>query len=89
MHPKPSVPPLVRPPRSLAQAPTATTLAQYLVGGIIKADLHPGRVHSLRWTMLRRDDFVLAPLPQPPVPPEEHVNRRRQTEWHSKFARLL
>ncbi len=38
-------------------------LADYLVGGIVKADLSPLRVGSLRWQDLDLDDFVLPPLP--------------------------
>ena len=38
-------------------------LAEYLVGGILKADLRPLRAKSLRWDMLRADDFLLPPLP--------------------------
>ena len=35
---------------------------------ILKADLHPLRAHSLKWDMLRADDFVLTPAAQPPLP---------------------
>jgi arginine deiminase len=38
-------------------------LFEDLVGGVLKADLHPLRAHSLKWDMLRADDFVLPPLP--------------------------
>ena len=38
-------------------------LAEFLVGGVLKADLHPAGAHSLKWDMLRTDDFVLPPLP--------------------------
>jgi len=38
-------------------------LAEHLIGGVLKADLHPLRVRSLRWDMLRADDFLLPPLP--------------------------
>lgn len=40
-----------------------TALAEYLVGGILKADLAPLRAQSLRWATLHNDDFVLPPLP--------------------------
>ena len=30
---------------------------------MLKADLHPAGAHSLKWDMLRADDFVLPPLP--------------------------
>ena len=38
-------------------------LAEFLVGGVLKADLHPLRAHSLTWDMLKADDFILTPLP--------------------------
>ncbi|HEX5293584.1 MAG TPA: arginine deiminase [Streptosporangiaceae bacterium] len=56
-------PALVTPFRRLAEDLDAATLAEYLVGGVLKADLHPLRPHSLKWDMLRADDFVLPPLP--------------------------
>jgi arginine deiminase len=49
-------------------------LAQYLVGGVLKADLHPGRLQSLRWDLLRADDFVLPPLPN-------HLFQRDNSCW--------
>ena len=49
-------------------------LAQYLVGGVLKADLHPSRLQSLRWDMLRADDFVLPPLPN-------HLFQRDNSCW--------
>jgi arginine deiminase len=60
--------------RWLAEDADGHTLAEYLVGGIVKADLHPGRVHSLRWDMLRGDDFVLPPLPN-------HLFQRDNSCW--------
>lgn len=42
-------------------------LAQLLVGGVLKADLHPGRLRSLRWNMLRADDFLLRCTPVRPA----------------------
>jgi arginine deiminase len=56
-------PSLVAPVRRLLGDLDGKTLAEYLVGGILKADLHPVRAHSLKWDMLRADDFVLSPLP--------------------------
>ena len=53
---------------------TATALAEYLVGGVLKADLHPLRAHSLKWDMLRADDFVLTPLPN-------HLFQRDNSCW--------
>ncbi|HUA40118.1 MAG TPA: arginine deiminase [Streptosporangiaceae bacterium] len=49
-------------------------LAQYLVGGVLKADLHPSRLQSLRWDMMRADDFVLPPLPN-------HLFQRDNSCW--------
>jgi arginine deiminase len=56
-------PELVRPLRALAGNLDGPRLAEYLVGGILKADLQPLRARSLRWDMLRADDFLLPPLP--------------------------
>jgi arginine deiminase len=56
-------PSLVDPVRRLFEDLEGRTLAEFLIGGIIKADLHPVGAHSLKWDMLRADDFVLAPLP--------------------------
>jgi arginine deiminase len=56
-------PSLVRPFRSLAEGLDSERLAEYLVGGVLKADLHPLRARSLKWDMLHADDFVLPPLP--------------------------
>jgi arginine deiminase len=56
-------PELVRPLRRLADGLDAASLAEYLVGGVLKADLRPLQARSLRWDMLRADDFVLPPLP--------------------------
>ena len=54
---------LVTPLRRLAEDLDGAMLAEYLVGGILKADLRPMRAHSLKWDMLRADDFLLPPLP--------------------------
>jgi arginine deiminase len=67
-------PALVGPLRRLAGEADGATLASYLVGGVLKADLHPTHVHSLRWDTLRRDDFVLPPLPN-------HLFQRDNSCW--------
>jgi arginine deiminase len=67
-------PALVAPLRKLFEDTDGTTLASYLVGGVLKADLHPGRVHSLKWSTLRADDFVLPPLPN-------HLFQRDNSCW--------
>ena len=56
-------PELMQPVRRLADDMDAASLAEHLVGGVLKADLRPLRARSLRWDMLRADDFVLPPLP--------------------------
>ena len=49
--------------RRLTDDADAATLAGYLIGGVLKADLRPLRSRSLKWEMLRADDFLLTPLP--------------------------
>jgi arginine deiminase len=67
-------PSLVGPVRRLFDGLGGTELAEYLVGGVLKADLQPLRAHSLKWHMLRTDDFVLAPLPN-------HLFQRDNSCW--------
>ena len=56
-------PALVGPVRELFEDLDGPRLAEYLVGGVLKADLRPLRARSLKWDMLRADDFLLPPLP--------------------------
>ena len=56
-------PALVQPFRQLAADLGGASLAEYLVGGVLKADLRPLRAQSLKWDTLQADDFVLPPLP--------------------------
>src|SRR5271166_4777405 len=56
-------PELVDELRRLTDDADAETLAGYLIGGVLKADLRPLRSKSLKWEMLRADDFLLTPLP--------------------------
>jgi arginine deiminase len=56
-------PSLAGPVRRLFEDQDGPKLAESLIGGVLKADLHPHRTHSLKWEMLRADDFILAPLP--------------------------
>ena len=49
-------------------------MAGYLIGGVLKADLHPRRLHSLKWSTLRADDFLLPPLPN-------HLFQRDNSCW--------
>jgi arginine deiminase len=67
-------PSLVDPVRRLFEDQDARTLAEVLIGGILKADLHPLRAHSLKWNMLKADDFVLPPLPN-------HLFQRDNSCW--------
>ncbi|SCG77375.1 arginine deiminase [Micromonospora humi] len=54
---------LAREVRALFDDADPATLAEYLVGGVTKADLSPLARPSLTWQALGVDDFVLAPLP--------------------------
>ncbi len=67
-------PSLVEPIRSLFEGLDGAGLAEFLIGGVLKADLHPKGAHSLKWDMLRADDFVLAPLPN-------HLFQRDNSCW--------
>ena len=67
-------PSLVGPVRELFEDLHGKQLADYLVGGVLKADLHPNGAHSLKWDMLRADDFVLTPLPN-------HLFQRDNSCW--------
>lgn len=67
-------PSLVRPLRQLFADLDGVSLADYLIGGVLKADLHPLRTRSLKWEMLRPDDFLLTPLPN-------HLFQRDNSCW--------
>jgi len=67
-------PNLVGPVRKLFGDLDGSKLAELLVGGVLKADLHPARAHSLKWDMLHADDFVLPPLPN-------HLFQRDNSCW--------
>ncbi|MGP0109841.1 MAG: arginine deiminase [Acidimicrobiales bacterium] len=67
-------PSLVEPVRRLFEDLDGVELSQFLVGGVLKADLHPLRAHSLKWDMLKADDFVLTPLPN-------HLFQRDNSCW--------
>jgi arginine deiminase len=67
-------PGLVGPVRRLADELDGATLAEFLVGGIVKADLSPLPVQSLTWQTLAADDFVLPPLPN-------HLFQRDDSCW--------
>jgi arginine deiminase len=67
-------PTLVGPLRRLLEDLDGPALAEAMVGGVIKADLHPHRPHSLKWDVLAADDFVLPPLPN-------HLFQRDNSCW--------
>jgi len=67
-------PALVTPLRTLFDDLDGASLAEYLVGGVLKADLRPLHAQSLRWDTLAADDFVLAPLPN-------HLFQRDDSCW--------
>ena len=67
-------PSLVTPLRKLFDDLDGESLATYLVGGVLKGDLHPIRAKSLKWDTLRKDDFLLAPLPN-------HLFQRDNSCW--------
>ncbi|PND54549.1 arginine deiminase [Mycobacterium sp. ENV421] len=67
-------PSLAGPLRRLFAGLDGRGLAEFLVGGVLKADLHPQRPHSLTWDMLKADDFVLPPLPN-------HLFQRDNSCW--------
>jgi arginine deiminase len=67
-------PSLVDPVRELFEELGGASLAEYLIGGVLKADLRPKGAHSLKWDMLRADDFVLPPLPN-------HLFQRDNSCW--------
>jgi arginine deiminase len=67
-------PSLVDPVRRLFEDEDGKTLAEFLIGGVLKGDLHPTRAHSLKWNMLKSDDFILPPLPN-------HLFQRDNSCW--------
>lgn len=68
-------PSLVHPVRALLEDLDPEALEQLLVGGVVRADLHPLRARgSLYWDTLSADDFVLPPLPN-------HLYQRDSSCW--------
>ena len=68
-------PALVSQVRALFEDLAPEMLAEYLVGGVLKADLHPlNGPRSLRWCTLSPDDFLLPPLPN-------HLFQRDNSCW--------
>ncbi|HEX4063932.1 MAG TPA: arginine deiminase [Streptosporangiaceae bacterium] len=60
--------------RSLFDDLPAAELAELLIGGVLKEDVHPSGARSLTWDMLGADDFVLPPLPN-------HLFQRDNSCW--------
>ncbi|MFE7528341.1 arginine deiminase [Kitasatospora sp. NPDC057542] len=56
-------PALVEPLRELSEQLDGATLAEYLIGGVLKDDLPLRSPHSLVWNTLGDQDFALPPLP--------------------------
>jgi arginine deiminase len=67
-------PDLAGPVRRLFDDLDGPALAEFLVGGVLKADLHPARPNGLTWEVLHADDFVLPPLPN-------HLFQRDNSCW--------
>jgi arginine deiminase len=67
-------PNLVEPVRKLFDDLAGSALAEFLVGGVLKADLRPAHARALTWEMLHKDDFVLPPLPN-------HLFQRDNSCW--------
>jgi arginine deiminase len=67
-------PVLAGPLRDLLGDLDGQRLAEYLIGGVLKADLRPLHAKSLKWEMLRADDFLLPPLPN-------HLFCRDNSAW--------
>ena len=67
-------PTLVTPLRQLGDGAESERLAELLIGGIIKRDLSGLKANSLRWELMRGDDFLLTPLPN-------HLFQRDNSAW--------
>ena len=65
---------LVGPLREMLGSLDSTTLATFLVGGILKKDLQLPHQPSLLWRHLDDEDFVLTPLPN-------HLFQRDNSAW--------
>ncbi|HEY5033089.1 MAG TPA: arginine deiminase, partial [Actinomycetes bacterium] len=65
---------LVAPLHEMAQSLDASTLATFLIGGILKKDLQLPKQSSLLWQHLDDEDFILTPLPN-------HLFQRDNSAW--------
>ena len=66
--------PLVAPLREMVLSLDSSTLATFLIGGILKKDLQLPRQNSLLWQHLDDEDFILTPLPN-------HLFQRDNSAW--------
>jgi arginine deiminase len=66
--------PLVAPLREMLLSLDSSTLATFLIGGILKKDLQLPRQNSLLWQHLDDEDFILTPLPN-------HLFQRDNSAW--------
>ena len=67
-------PELVDALRRLTDDLDAASLAEHLIGGVLKDELRSVQARSLKWEMLRADDFLLTPLPN-------HLFARDNSAW--------
>src|ERR1700733_14927802 len=67
-------PTLVGPLRELFDDLDGSRLAEYLIGGGVKAVLRPRHARSLKWDILAAADFLLPPLPN-------HLFTRDNSAW--------
>jgi arginine deiminase len=67
-------PQLVAPVRELAESLDGPTLAEYLIGGVLKKDLQIPKTASLLYEYLDDEDFILTPLPN-------HLFQRDNSAW--------
>ena len=67
-------PELVGALRRLTDDLDAASLAEHLIGGVLKDEVRSVRARSLKWEMLRADDFLLTPLPN-------HLFARDNSAW--------
>ena len=67
-------PELVGALRRLTDDLDAADLAEHLIGGVLKDEVRSVQARSLKWEMLRADDFLLTPLPN-------HLFARDNSAW--------
>lgn len=67
-------PRLIEPVREMFDQMDGQTLAEYLIGGVLKSDISAGGSSSLHLQAMGKDDFVLPPLPN-------HLFQRDSSCW--------